>query len=181
MTSIEPPTSSVSRAGLAATDRKLAKADRTPVSSRVLANCRPLRVPRTMPASAAATARISSSLLADGSLNAAVYPFHDQQRRSVSGLDHPFDTRDMDAGPLGDDPSESLVLDSLDERESRPGVADISQASDPVRAVEQVSVTLICADGLDEQRAPVVGDGDEWPRALRFDARRKHGADRKAG
>jgi hypothetical protein len=59
----------------------------------------------------------------------AVYPFHHEQRRSASGLDHPLDTWDMDACPLGDYPDESLVLDRLDERCCRPGVTDISQAS----------------------------------------------------
>ncbi len=86
---------------------------------------------------------------------AAVHPVHDQQRGPVAGLDHPVDAGDADAGPLGHHADEGLVLDRPDDRRGGPGVTDVAQPGEPVGPVEQVGVTLIRAEGLDEQPPPV--------------------------
>jgi len=112
---------------------------------------------------------------------AAVHPVQDQQRGIPAGHDDTVDAGHPYAGPLRHDAGQGLVLDCLEERRGRPGVPDTAQASEPVCPVEQVSVPLIGADGLDEQRAAVLGDGCERPRALRLHGGRRDGADLQAG
>ena len=73
-----------------------------------------------------------------------------QQRSAAAGLDHPVDAGDEDAGPFGHHRDEGLVLDRPDDRGGGPGVADVAQPGEPVRAVEQVGVPLIRAEGFDE-------------------------------
>jgi hypothetical protein len=65
VTKVEPPNSNASLTGLCATRRRLARDDRTGDSSLLTANRRPWRVIMTRPASAATTARITSSVLLD--------------------------------------------------------------------------------------------------------------------
>ncbi len=112
---------------------------------------------------------------------AAVYPLHDQQCRPAVSLDHPVDAGDADTGPLGHRADESLVLDRPDDRGGGPGVADVAQPGEPVSAVEQVGVTLVGAEGLDEQPPPVIGDGHERPGALRRDPGWLDGGDGQPG
>ena len=108
---------------------------------------------------------------------AAVHPVHDQQRGPAAGLDHLLDAGDADAGPLGHHRDEGLVLDGPDDRGRGPRVADVAQPGVPVGPVEQVGVTLICAEGLDEQPLPVIGDRHERPGALGLDVGRVDGGD----
>ena len=72
------------------------------------------------------------------------------------------------------------MLDSLDKRGGRPGVADVAQPDEPVGAVQQVGVPLIRSEELDEQRLPVLGDRNERPRAPRLDGGRRDVGDRQA-
>jgi ABC-type spermidine/putrescine transport system permease subunit I len=72
------------------------------------------------------------------------------------------------------------VLDGSDDRARGPGVADVAQPGEPEGAVEQVGVTLIGAEGLDEQPPPAIGDGQERPGALGLDTGRLGGGDGQA-
>jgi hypothetical protein len=58
------------------------------------------------------------------------------------------------------------MLDRLEERCRRPGVADVPQPHRPVRPVQQVRVALVGTQRLDEQPPPVLGDRRERPRAF---------------
>ena len=112
---------------------------------------------------------------------AAVHPFHGQQHGPVSRLDHPVDPGDTYAGAFRQRSDESLVLNRLDKRGRGPRVADVAEPGEPVRPVQQVGVTLIRADRLDEQMPPGLGDREERAGALRRDVGRGDGADRQAG
>ena len=105
---------------------------------------------------------------------------HRQQRRPIGGLDHLADGGHRHPGPLRHDRGERLVLDRLDERGGGPGIADVAQPDEPVRAVQQVGVPLIGAEDLDKQRLPVLGGRDERPRALRLDPGRLDAGHRQA-
>src|ERR1039457_2628110 len=86
----------------------------------------------------------------------AAHAFHDQQRRPAAGFDNPYDTWDLDAGPLGRHADKGLALDRPDDRGGGPGVADVAQPGKPVQAVKQVRVTLVRAQCLDEEPPPVI-------------------------
>ncbi len=86
MTRAEPPNSNASLTGLRATRRRLARDDRTEGSSLLTANRRPWRVIMTRPATAATTARITSSVLLDGSLNARPRPRPAQLKKTTSRI-----------------------------------------------------------------------------------------------
>jgi hypothetical protein len=103
-------------------------------------------------------------------------------RCSLSACSHSLlaDGGHRHPGPLRHDGGERLVLDGLDERGGGPGVADLAQPDEPVRAVQQVGVPLIGAEDLDEQRLPVRGGRDERPRALRLDPSRLDAGHRQA-
>ena len=84
MISTDPPNNMIILAGFRATRRRLTAADFSPGISVPAANRRPGRVARTIPAIATTTARISSSLLLDGSLNALARPWPDQVKKTTS-------------------------------------------------------------------------------------------------
>ena len=69
--------------GFCATRRRLAAADFSPGISLPAANRRPGRVASTMPTTAMTTARISSSLLVEGSLNALASPRPAQVKKTT--------------------------------------------------------------------------------------------------
>ena len=102
----------------------------------------------------------------------AIYPLHYKQHRAVAGFDNPFDTGDTDTSSLGRHADEGLVFDSADHRGSGPRVADVAQPGKPVQAVEQVRVTLVRAQCLDEEPPPVITDRHERPGTFRPDSRR---------
>ena len=72
------------------------------------------------------------------------------------------------------------MFHGLDERSSRTGVTHIPQPQQPVGAVQQVSVAIVRPEDLDEHLRAVVGDRDEWPRALGFHGGWGDVADRQA-
>ena len=74
--------------GFCATRLRLAAADFRPGISLPAANRRPGRVASTIPAIAMTTARISSSLLVEGSLNALASPRPAQVKKTLAALPH---------------------------------------------------------------------------------------------
>ena len=88
---------------------------------------------------------------------------HDQQRGAAGCRDDTVHPRHVDARPFGQQADQRLMLDGLPQRGGGSPVAHALEPGGPVGPVQQVGLTLIRAERLDEQAPPVRGDRSERP------------------
>ena len=88
---------------------------------------------------------------------------HDQRRGAAGCHDDTVHPRHVDARPFGQQRQQRLVLDGLPQRGGGSPVAHALEPDGPVGPVQQVGLTLIRAERLDEQPPPVRGDRGERP------------------
>ena len=116
--------------------------------------------------STSAHSRVSrlSPIWPDGSRSSEQPPAQGMTSSTVfAGPDDPVDSGCGNPGPFGHQSDQGLMLDRVHERRGGPGVADVPQPHRPVRPVQQVGVTLVRAQGLDEQPPAVRRDRRERP------------------
>ena len=96
----------------------------------------------------------------------AVDEVHHQHHRAVRALDDTVDRRGVHAGALRHHPDQRLMFDGLLQRGGRTHVADVAQSNRPVDPIEEIGVTLVLAEDLDEEPIALRVRHHEWAGAL---------------